>query len=209
MEIAFGLKGLAVGFILCAPLGPVGLICLQRTMTAGRLAGFFSILGAALVDGLYGMAAGFGMSVIAAVLDAGRFWFQLFGGLVLVGVGIRLYAAAPAARFANGTVRNSLDALLSTAALTLSNPFPVLVISAALSAVAGGRHRMGFMDVPLFALGLFLGSLLWSPILVGASSLISARLRPRHLARLNRACGTVIAACGLLLGLAPLVARSM
>lgn len=68
---------------------------------------------------------------------------------------------------------------------------------------------MDFMDVPLFALGLFLGSLLWSPILVGASALISSRLRPRHLARLNRACGTVIAACGLLLGLAPLVARSM
>jgi threonine/homoserine/homoserine lactone efflux protein len=209
MEIGFCLKGIAVGFILCAPLGPVGVICLQRTVTAGRLAGFFSILGAAVIDGAYGMVAGFGMSAIASLLDAGRFWFQLFGGVVLVAVGIRLYTTSSAACAEPCPVRSSLDAFLSTATLMLSNPLPVLVISAALSAISGGKLRMGFMDVPLFAMGLFLGSLLWSPILVGVSSLIGPLLRPRHLGLINRACGAIIAGCGLLLGAAPLMAPSM
>ena len=94
MENAFLLKGLAVGFVLCAPLGPVGILCLQRTMIDGRLSGFFSILGAAVVDAFYGGVAACGMSVVAGVLDQGKFWFQLFGGAVLVVVGIRLYTAA-------------------------------------------------------------------------------------------------------------------
>jgi threonine/homoserine/homoserine lactone efflux protein len=208
METSFLLKGLAVGFLLCAPLGPVGVICLQRTVAAGRLAGFFSILGAAVIDGTYGMAAGFGMSAIGSLLDAGRFWFQLFGGVVLVVVGVRLYTASAAACAEPSPVRSSLDAFLSTATLMLSNPLPILVISAALSAISGGRLRMDLMDVPLFAMGLFLGSLLWSPILVGVSSLIGPMLQPGHLTLINRACGAVIAFCGLLLGVAPLLAQA-
>jgi threonine/homoserine/homoserine lactone efflux protein len=87
MENAFWLKGMVVGFVLCAPLGPVGVLCLQRTITAGRWAGFFSILGAAMVDGFYGMVAGFGLSIIGNMLDVGKFWFQLFGGGGLGGGG--------------------------------------------------------------------------------------------------------------------------
>jgi threonine/homoserine/homoserine lactone efflux protein len=209
MEIAFCLKGIAVGFILCAPLGPVGVLCLQRTVIAGRLAGFFSILGAALIDGFYGMMAGFGMHLVGSLLDSEKFWFQLFGGAVLVVAGLRLYTSSTVAPSVSGPVRSSVDAFLSTATLMLSNPLPILVISAALSTVAGGRLRMGFGDIPLFALGLFLGSLLWSPILVGASSLIGHMLPPRHLALINRACGAIIAGCGLLLGAAPLVTPSL
>jgi threonine/homoserine/homoserine lactone efflux protein len=155
--------------------------------------------------------AGAGMSALGSLLDAGRCWLQLFGGVVLVVVGIRLCRASArvAARSEPCPVRSSLDAFLSTAALMLSNPLPILVISAALSAIGRGGIRMGFMDIPLFALGLFLGSLLWSPILVGASSLISPMLRPRHLRLVNRACGAIIAGCGLLLGVAPLVGSSM
>jgi len=114
-----------VGFVLCAPLGPVGVLCLQRTITAGRLAGFFSILGAAVVDGFYGMVAGFGMSLVGNMLDGGRFWFQLFGGVMLVGVGFRLCAASPIARTSQDPLRDSLGAFLSTSALMLSNPLPM------------------------------------------------------------------------------------
>jgi threonine/homoserine/homoserine lactone efflux protein len=209
MENAFLLKGLAVGFVLCAPLGPVGILCLQRTMIEGRLSGFFSILGAAVVDAFYGGVAGCGMSVVVGVLDQGKFWFQLFGGAVLVVVGIRLYTAASINRTSQGHVRGSVDAFLSTLSLMLSNPLPILVISAALSAVTGGQLRIDLVDIPLFALGIFLGSLMWSPILVTASNLISPVLQPGHLSLLNRVCGAILFFCGLLLGAAPLVAHSM
>ena len=210
MENAFLLKGLAVGFLLCAPLGPVGIICLQRTMIEGRLSGFFSILGAAVVDAFYGVVAAYGMSAVGGVLDHGKFWFQLFGGTVLVVVGIRLYtAAASINRTSQGHIRSSADAFLSTLSLMLSNPLPILVIGAALSAVTGGQLRVDLVDIPLFAFGIFLGSLLWSPILVTASNLISPVLQPGHLSLLNRVCGAILFFCGLLLGAAPLVAHSM
>ena len=203
------MKGMIVGFVLCAPLGPVGVLCLQRTITAGRWAGFLSILGAAVVDALYGLVAGFGMSVVGSVLDQGRFWFQLIGGLVLVVAGIRIYTASTLRRTSEGHVKGLRDAFLSTLTLMLSNPLPILVISAALSAVTVGRLRIGLFDIPLFALGVFLGSLLWSPILVTASSLISPLLQPRHLTLINRVCGAAIVCCGLALGAGSLLAHSI
>ena len=210
MENAFWLKGMIVGFVLCAPLGPVGIICLQRTMIEGRLSGFFSILGAAVVDAFYGVVAAYGMSAVGGVLDHGKFWFQLFGGTVLVVVGIRLYtAAASIRRTSQGHIRSSADAFLSTLSLMLSNPLPILVIGAALSAFAGSKLQIDFIDIPLFAFGIFLGSLLWSPILLTASTLISPVLQPGHLTLINRVCGVVIFFCGFLLGVAPLVAPSM
>jgi threonine/homoserine/homoserine lactone efflux protein len=210
MEIAFWLQGMIVGFVLCAPLGPVGVLCLQQTMTAGRLAGFCSILGAAVVDGFYGLAAGFGMSVIETFLDEGRFWFQLFGGMVLVVVGIRLCTASSSiTRPSQDLVRSLLDAFLSTFTLMLSNPLPILVISAALSAMTGGKLRIDFSDIPIFALGLFVGSLLWSPIIVTASALVSPMLQPKHLMLINRICGAFIVGCGLALGAASLAAPSI
>jgi threonine/homoserine/homoserine lactone efflux protein len=149
------------------------------------------------------------MNVIGGVLDQGKCWFQLFGGIVLVGMGIRLYTASSSNRTAQDPVMSSVDAFLSTLSLMLSNPLPILVISAALSAISGGKLRIGLFDIPQFALGMFLGSLLWSPIVVTASSLISPLLRPGHLTLINRVCGAVIFFCGLLLGIAPLVAHSM
>jgi threonine/homoserine/homoserine lactone efflux protein len=209
MEIAFCAKGIAVGFVLCAPLGPVGVLCLERTVSAGRLAGFCSILGAAVVDGFYGLVAGLGMNVVEAFLNEGRFWFQIFGGVVLVAVGLRLYMASPASSPSRTPGRSRLDAFLATAALMLSNPFPILVISAALSAVTAGRPGSALADIPLFAFGLFLGSLLWSPLLVGASSWIRRMIQPNHLRLIHRICGAVIAGCGLMLGAASLAATPL
>jgi threonine/homoserine/homoserine lactone efflux protein len=209
MEIGLGLKGIAVGFMLCAPLGPVGVLCLQRTITAGRQAGFCSILGAALVDGVYGLLAGFGMNVIGSILQQGKFWFQLFGGVVLVGVGIRLCTNWPPASHASGHVRSSVDAFLSTLTLMLSNPLPILVISAALSAITGAHLNIGHSDAALFALGLFLGSLLWSPILVCASSRLSTMVPPAHIPLFHRVSGAAIICCGILLGVVPLLVPSM
>jgi threonine/homoserine/homoserine lactone efflux protein len=210
METAFLLKGLAVGFLLCAPLGPVGILCIRRTLIDGRLAGFFSILGAAVVDAFYGVVAAYGMSAVGGVLDHGKFWFQLFGGTVLVVVGIRLYTAAGSiSRTSQGHIRSSADAFLSMLSLMLSNPLPILVIGAALSAFTGSKLQIDFFDIPLFAFGIFLGSLLWSPILLTASTLISPVLQPGHLTLISRVCGAVIFICGFLLGVAPLVAPSM
>jgi arginine exporter protein ArgO len=91
----------------------------------------------------------------------------------------------------------------------LSNPLPILVISAVLSALTGSKFRIDLCDIPLFVLGVFLGSLMWSPILVATASLITPVLQRGHLPLINRICGAVIFFSGLLMGVAQLVAHSM
>jgi threonine/homoserine/homoserine lactone efflux protein len=210
MENAFWLKGMFVGFVLCAPLGPVGMLCIQRSLTDGRRSGFLSLLSAAVVDALYGVVAAYGMSAVGGVLEHGKLWLQLFGGLVLVVVGIRCYAtAASIHRTPPGHVRGSMGACLSILSLMLSNPLPILVIGAAVSGLTGGKFAIGLFDIPLFAFGIFLGSLLWSPVLLTASSLIRPVLQPGHRTWINRVCGALLFFCGLMLSVAPLVAHSM
>jgi threonine/homoserine/homoserine lactone efflux protein len=209
MENGFLVMGVAVGFGLCAPLGPVGILCIRRTLTDGRLAGFFAILGAAVVDAFYSFVAGYGLSVIAGALDRTKFWFQLCGGVVLVVVGIRLFSASPANRPRQGHARSVADAFLATFSLMLSNPLPILAISAVLSAASGSRLRIDLYDIRLFALGVFLGSLMWSPILMAAASLMNPVLDQGRLPLINRVCGAALFICGLFLGIAPLLASSM
>jgi threonine/homoserine/homoserine lactone efflux protein len=209
MENEFLFKGLAVGFLLCAPLGPVGILCIQRTLTDGRLAGFFSILGAAVMDACYSLMAGFGMSVIAGALSQTKFWLQLCGGAVLVVVGIRLFTTPLGKRPRQGHARSAADAFLATISLMLSNPVPILAISAVLSAASGSRLRIDLDDIRLFALGVFLGSLMWSPILIATASLMNPVLEQGRLPLINRVCGAALFICGLFLGIAPLVASSM
>lgn len=209
MESTCLFKGLAVGFVLCAPLGPVGIVCIRRILIDGRRAGFFAILGAAAADALYGFLAGFCLVAFAGLLDQARFWLQVFGGVVLVAVGFRLLAAAPSPVGTRGPARNSSEAFVETATLMLSNPLPILAIGAVLSASPAGRTGMGFIEVQLWTLGIFFGSMSWFPILAGVASLIGPALQWGRLPMVDRLCGAAIFSCGVYLGLAAILTRAM
>jgi threonine/homoserine/homoserine lactone efflux protein len=208
METSFLMNGLVAGFVLCAPLGPVGVVCLRNALRHGGMAGFYSILGAAVVDALYGLVAGLGMSVIGGLLDQTRIWFQLGGAAFIMLLGLRLISAAaegnPARR-----LPQKLGSFLATFSLTLSNPLPILAISAALSAATRGRLKLGVAEIQLFASGVFLGSLAWSPILAAAAARMAPLIEPGGLVRLNRLCGAALLACGLCLGLVPFLPPSL
>lgn len=83
------LRGLALGFSIAAPVGPIGVLCIRRTLTDGRLVGFVSGLGAATADMLYGAVAAFGLTAVAAVLTGQRVWLGLIGGVFLLYLGLR------------------------------------------------------------------------------------------------------------------------
>jgi threonine/homoserine/homoserine lactone efflux protein len=84
MDFAFLLKGLAIGFSIAAPVGPIGMLCLRRTLAEGRLVGFASGLGAATADGMYGAIAAFGLTAISSFLVGEQLWFRLLGGAFLI-----------------------------------------------------------------------------------------------------------------------------
>src|SRR5262245_4777720 len=126
MDLSLLLRGLIIGFSIAAPVGPIGVLVIRRTLAEGRVAGLVTGLGAATADALYGCIAGFGLTVIAELLVSQTLWVRLIGGLFLCYLGVRSFLAAPAERAASAAGANLLGAYLATFALTLSNPTTIL-----------------------------------------------------------------------------------
>ena len=93
MDISFLLHGLIIGFSIAAPVGPIGILCIRRTLAEGRLSGFVSGLGAATADAIYGCIAGFGLTFVSDVLVGQQTWLRLFGGLFLLYLGVKTFLA--------------------------------------------------------------------------------------------------------------------
>ena len=89
------LRGLIMGISIAAPVGPIGVLCIRRTLAQGKLAGFISGLGAATADAIYGIIAGFGITFISGFLIAQARWLSLVGGLFLCFLGIRTFLSDP------------------------------------------------------------------------------------------------------------------
>src|SRR3990167_10844249 len=96
------LKGLLIGFAIAAPVGPIGVLCIQRSLHDGFKVGLMTGLGAALADGTYGLIAGFGLTAISSLLVAQQFWIRVIGGLFLLYLGIKLILTRPQERSATG-----------------------------------------------------------------------------------------------------------
>src|ERR1700730_16612840 len=122
MDLPFAARGFLLGLSIAAVLGPIGLLCVRRTLAGGFAVGFVSGLGAATADASYAAIAGFGVSVVAAVLVDQRAWLRLVGGAFLVYLGVQTMRAMPAERSARADVGATRLALAytSTLALTLS-----------------------------------------------------------------------------------------
>ncbi|MCU0560868.1 MAG: LysE family transporter [Desulfobacterales bacterium] len=205
MEFALFWKGVAVGFLLCAPLGPVGILCIRHALVDGRLAGALAVLGAAVVDAAYCLVAALGITLVSGFLEEGRSWIQPLGGLALALVGFHLTREHSGARGTSGRRQNLMGSLFSTFFLMLSNPLPILIISAAISAFSGPAWVSMPAAAALLMAGVFLGSLLWAPILVIGAAMLKPLLQHEHLRRLQRASGIALLLCGIFLGITPFV----
>src|SRR4051812_8188873 len=126
MNTAPFLKGLLIGFSIAAPVGPIGVLCIQRTLSYGRLSGLLTGLGAATADGVYGAVAAFGLTVVSSFLTGQQFWFQLIGGAFLFYLGAKNFKATPATKAASKEHKGLLFDYISTVFLTLTNPATIL-----------------------------------------------------------------------------------
>ncbi len=186
-----------IGLSIAAPVGPIGLICIQRTLAHGALIGFVSGLGAAAADAVYGAIAAFGLTALSAALVAHAAWIQFAGGILLVAIGVRTLRAPPAAADERGgEVRGALAAFASIFALTLTNPMTILsfvAVFAGLNIVAAESTGAALLVV----LGVFLGSAAWWLLLAGAVSIMRRRVGAGMLAAISRAAGLFIAGVGV------------
>jgi threonine/homoserine/homoserine lactone efflux protein len=197
MPIDFLLRGLVIGFSIAAPVGPIGVLCIRRTLAEGRAVGFVSGLGAATADSFYGAIAGFGLTVVSGFLVDQQNWLRLIGGGFLCTLGITVFRARPAENAAAAGKGGGLPgAYLSTLALTLTNPATILSFVAIFAGLgigdAGGDRRTALALVA----GVFAGSAAWWLILSGGVSLLRARLTPARLRWINRLSGMILAGFG-------------
>ena len=195
------LKGMIVGFVIAAPLGPIGILCARRMLTYGRRAGFFSGMGAATADVVYGFIAAFGLSFVSEILISYQSWFRLRGGAVLFFLGIRTFREQPAKTVDNPGLKRwqrFTGMFTSTFFLTLTNPMTILSL-AAVFAGFGLAGAMGSLhSAEILVLGVFLGSALWWLFFVGVFSIFKRQFSHHELQWINRIAGLIIAASGVL-----------
>ena len=175
MLSAFLAKGLAIGFAIAAPVGPIGVLVIRRTFADGRLAGLATGLGAATADAFYGVVAGFGLTAISGFLLAWQQPLRLFGGLFLLVLGARTFFARPSSQAPRMEGRGLAQAYLTTVVLTATNPATILSF-AAVFAGAGLVSGAGWREASALVLGVFSGSAAWWLLLSG----FIARYRARH-----------------------------
>ncbi len=196
LQVAF-IRGLVAGFALAAPMGPVAMLCVRRTLAKGRLQALATGTGAAVADMIFGAAAGLGITAVSTFVTAHQIIIGALGGLIVVMMGVLTYRAPIV--FADGEVRVQSLGRDVAAAFTMAVTNP-----ATMGAAAGLFAAFGVIDAAIdpsrafwLVAGVFAGSMVWWIVLVGAVGFIREGFLRRGLARLNKIFGAIIAASGI------------
>lgn len=200
-EVYLLLSGVVMGLIAAVPIGPVNLICIRRTFAFGPVNGFVSGLGAALGDGIFAAIMGFGLTWIAQLIEGYATIIELIGGALMVWMGWKTFASPPMPRCVEegdkGEGTNLVRAMVSTFALTITNPVTLLsfgVMFAGLGGLAGGAGS--FDDASLVVAGVVGGSTAWWLALTTIIGFFHARIDEKAMRLINRACGVLVMGCG-------------
>jgi threonine/homoserine/homoserine lactone efflux protein len=197
MDIINFYKGLIIGFSIAAPVGPIGILVIKRTLSSGRIVGLLSGMGAATADAIYGCIAAFGLTFITNFLLQQQIWLRLIGGAFLCYLGIKTFLSPPSDYPIPADQNSLLRAYGSTFILTLTNPLTILSFAAIFAGFglvnAGGDYSTAAITV----LGVFLGSSCWWVILTGVTSLLRNRISLSGLRWVNRISGLIILGFGI------------
>jgi threonine/homoserine/homoserine lactone efflux protein len=200
MDVSFFVRGLLIGLSIAAAVGPMSVLCMQRTIYKGQRYGLVSGLGVATADGVYGCIAGFGLTIITTFLVNQQGWIYVIGGLFLVYLGSRTILTKPAERAATAQANGLPGAYVSTFLLTLTNPTTILSFVAIIAGIGVGGEggaRNSYLSALLVVAGVFLGSALWWVFLTWVVSMLRTRLTARWLLWFNRISGCTLLLFGL------------
>ena len=186
-------KGIAVGLSIAAPLGPIGVLCIHRSLAKGSLMGLFTGLGAATADAAYGFVAAFGLTAVSTFLIDKQLWLSLIGSVFLCYLGIATFLRLPPNDALSMAGGSRVAAYVSTFLLTLSNPATILSFIAIFAGFGLGAYA-SYAAASAMVLGVFLGSALWWIILSGCAGFLRSRLHQTWMRWVNWVSGTMILA---------------
>jgi threonine/homoserine/homoserine lactone efflux protein len=191
------MRGLAAGLIIAAPVGPVNLLCIRRTLEKGWKSGMASGLGAALADTMYGAIAGFSISLVIQLLIREEFWIRVVGGILLTGIGVVYYFKPPRSLEAGEDGASANSDFVSAFFLNATNPTTALSFLAVLATLGAGRQG-SLWRTSLLVAGIFCGSMIWWIFLVSAASRLRSRITDRTMRWMDHVAGAAIGGFGLL-----------
>lgn len=191
------LRGLLIGFSIAAPVGPIGVLCIRRTLTEGRLAGFLSGMGAASADMFYGAVAAFGLTAVQNLLLGQSDWLRVVGGIFLLYLGVKTFLSKPAEHAAKASRGGLFGAYISTFFLTITNPLTILSFIAIFAGLRLAETNGDYASATFMVLGVFLGSAAWWLTLSTGVSFLRKKFTPTLLIWVNRLAGVIIFVFGL------------
>jgi len=196
-ELTTLVKGFLVGASIAAPVGPIGVLCIRRSLTQGRFIGFVSGLGAATADAFYAAVAGFGLTALSQFFVHHARPLHLIGGLLLLYLGARTaFAPRPSEAAGAAPVVSRLGAYASTVLLTITNPMTIFMFAAIFTAIAPANGPNAAYAALLTA-GTFLGSAAWWLCLSTAVGALHRRIGAPLMRWINAVSGGIVAAFGL------------
>lgn len=193
-SISLFLRALLIGISIAAPVGPIGVLCIRRTLANGKLAGFASGMGAASADMVYGAVAAFGLSAVTGLLVENALWLKIIGGIFLLYLGMRTFVEKPSDKPAQASANGLSSMYLSTFFLTITNPMTILAFAAIFAGTMLGEKSGSPL---LMVAGVFTGSAAWWLTLSFGVEVLRDRLNQTHMAWVNRFSGIVIIAFGV------------
>lgn len=197
MNLPFFVEGLLIGFSIAAPVGPIGVLCIQRTLTKGLLIGILTGFGAATADAVYGSIAAFGLTGISKLLINHLDWLRLGGGVFLVYLGLRTILVTPRNKIINDNGKNYLKAYTTTFFLTLTNPITILSFLGIFAGLGiAANEGEGLVGAITLVTGVFIGSIIWWIVLSSITVFMKRKINTLSLIWVNRISGIIILGFG-------------
>jgi threonine/homoserine/homoserine lactone efflux protein len=199
MDVSILFKGLIAGITIAMPLGPVNLLCIHRTLAKGSKNGLISGMGAAVADTIYGIIAGFGLTLVSSFLLNHENYLRVIGGLFILILGLKVYFSHPKDDQYRSENRSLLRAFTSTFFLTITNPLTILAFIGIFAGLGLTTKSINTIQATVLVTGVFLGSSVWWSLLSGGVNMFRDKFTDKTLLKINHIAGTIIGLFGILL----------
>jgi threonine/homoserine/homoserine lactone efflux protein len=187
------LKGILIGFFIAAPVGPIGILCIRRTLSGSYALGLFTGLGAAFADTFYGAVAGFSLASVADFIKHNDFYLRFFGAFLLAWIGFTIFRSPPRDTISDKGEKTSLfHGATSAFFLTVSNPITLIVFAAAFAAMGVDPIDDSVSQASALVFGVFVGASTWWLSLSTAVHFMHHVLSDAQLLWINRCSGVML-----------------
>ncbi|GAB4391523.1 MAG: LysE family transporter [Gammaproteobacteria bacterium] len=192
------IEAMIIGFFVALPVGPVGVLCINRAMTLGFKPAFIVGLGAATADAIYGLVAVLGVTTISVLLSREESYIKLIGGLLLCLLGIKIILENRNQNLPLKKVINNTTSYFTTLGLTLMNPATIIAFTAVFAALGLGSEHKDLGISAVIVASVFTGSLLWWLMLSFSVSMLKEKLTANFQRSLTIISGIVITVFGII-----------